>query len=160
MRSTHTARGRVTAAAFALALSALSMPVSHASQTSADRLKFDTDGTVLIIWSIKPDRVDAVLGAWARIREALAKSARGDYKEFAATIGPIARFQTDTTPAAGPVELVMKVTKPSRTYSYNPGKIVYELLFLQQELPRAEADGLMSKLQNCCVEIQTYVRTF
>jgi hypothetical protein len=149
----------MTAAAFALTLGALLAPVSSALQTPPDRLKFDTDGTVLIVWSIKPDRVDAVLSAWAQIREALAKSARADYKELAATIGPIARFQTDATPAGSPVELVMKVTKPSKTYSYNPGRIVYELLSRQRELSRAEADSLMSKIQDSFVDVQTYVRT-
>ena len=81
----------------------------------------------------------------------LAKDERPDVKEFTATLGKF--YRVDLAAPAPPI-YVQNVEAPLTTFSYHPGKIVYEILYYQKDgkefgIPRAQADEIWSKLKDC-----------
>ena len=122
-----------------------------AQEEPKDLFKFTTNSPVLIISQVKPAKVADFESAWAAIREALAKDERPDVKEFTATLGKF--YRVDLAAPAPPI-YVQNVEAPLTTFSYHPGKIVYEVLYYQKDgkefgIPRAQADEIWSKLKDC-----------
>jgi hypothetical protein len=119
-----------------------------------DPLKFNLDSPVFIIASIKPAKVADFQAGWAILKSEFESSSRPEVKEFGATITRI--FKVDPAligQAAGadaPVNFVFQIDSPSKTQSYSPTAIIYNLLHkmgAEGGIPRAKADEIWGKLE-------------
>jgi len=93
-------------------------------QPAQDPLKFAHDGSLLLMWQIKPDRVADFESAWSSIRAALSKNASADLQAFAQSF-TVSRVMTGAT---GPAIYVFQCNPASKTYSYNPVALLFETL--------------------------------
>ena len=85
----------------------------------------------------------------------IAKSDRPEVKEFGASITHMYKLNAPGQDPAGQSMYVFQIDKPSQTQSYNPGRIIYEFLYVldkesgkEKGIPRAEADELFKKIGN------------
>ena len=122
---------------------------------AADMLKFATDSPVQILFSIKADKTADFETAWNGIRTAFAKAPadKADLKAFGDSLAKMYRVDLSTVggaPAGTPAIYILLLEMPSKTISYNPGKIIYETLYNNGNpggiLTRPEADELYKKL--------------
>ena len=123
-----------------------------AAAPQADPLKL-ANSPHLIIWGVKPAKTADFEAVWAGILAQIAKSDRPEVKEFGATITNMYKLNAPSQAPDAPAIYVFQVEKPSQTQSYNPGRIIYEFLYMQKDnkeigIPRAEADELFKKIGN------------
>lgn len=118
----------------------------------ADPLKL-ANSPHLIIWGVKPAKTADFEAVWAALMAQFAKSDRAEVKEFGATITNMYKLNAPSTTPDAAVIYVFQIEKPSQTQSYNPGRIIYEFLYILKDnkeigIPRAEADELFKKIGN------------
>ena len=129
-------------------------PAAQAPAQPADPLKFNIDSPVLIVFTVKAEKAADFEAAWAGIRAGFAKTTKPDLKAFGDTLKV---YKVDFTaiampapPAGSPVVYVQQIDSPSKTFSYNPVKIIYEMLNNNGQeggaITRPEADDLYGKL--------------
>ena len=91
---------------------------------AADQLKFSTVDRA-DIWQVKPDKAAGFESAWAAIKTKLSASDKPDFKELGDSIKI---FKVNTAPERLPDRrrhLRVPAHPPSKTLSYDPGKILY-----------------------------------
>jgi len=143
-----------------LALLVAATPRSASAQTAAappapqeDVFKFSTSTPVMVLIQVHADKSADFESAWASLRAGLAKSDNADVKSFGDSLGGI--FKVDQPPiAAGAAQVViyvLHIDKPSTTISYNPFKVIYDVLWNKEAdksiLKREEADAIYEKLK-------------
>lgn len=107
-----------------------------AAQAQADPLKFNHDGDMLLIWSIKADRAEGFETAWRTIKAALAANASPDVKAFGETI----EISKVGMGAGGPsVVYVFRLSPTSKVHSYNHVTILFTMLKAPDPDPAAPA---------------------
>lgn len=149
-----------------VALVVLAAPRIAAAQTAPaaqaapqdDILKFTSSVPVIIVNQIKAEKTAEFEEGWAGIRALIAKSDNTDLKTFGETLNNL--YRVDQPPFDSPngkaVIYIFQISSPSTTFSYNPGKILYEALKAGQEgslVTRAEADAVYAKLQGAYLVI-------
>jgi hypothetical protein len=122
-----------------------------------DQLKFNLDVPLLLIYGIKPDRTADFEALWAGIRAGLGKSDKPDLKAFAETL---VVFKVDVK-IPGQVLYAFHFEHPSKTYSYNPVPLLYDVGGGAATTPtslftRDEADALYAKFKDCYISIQPW----
>jgi hypothetical protein len=126
-------------------------PQQPAPPAQADTLLLTQSTPHLIVWAVKASRGADFEALWSAIQATVAKSDRPEVKEFGASITNIYKVAAvPGAPPEAPVFYVFQLDKPSTTQSYNPGKVVYEFLYIQKDgkesgIPRAEADAIFEK---------------
>lgn len=145
----------VRALVLAIGLSVMSGGAVFARQEAAaqaDPLKL-ANSPHLIIWGVKPGKGADFEAVWSGIMAQIAKSERAEVKEFGATITNM--YKLNAPGQDGASMYVFQIEKPSQTQSYNPGRIIYEFLYVLDKasgkelgIPRAEADELFKKIGN------------
>jgi hypothetical protein len=126
----------------------------------ADPLKLNVDVPVVIVNMVKRDKIADFEAGWAMIKQEIDASTRPEVKEFGATLAKV--FKVDGTlvgqPAPGPTDpavYLLHLDPPSKTQSYSPTSIIYELLHkngAEGGISRARADEIFAKL---CTPSQT-----
>ena len=145
-------------ALLALVVMAVARPASAQDKPAAapppeDLLKFSTSAPTLIIFQIHADKAADFESGWSTIRAGFAKVQDADHKAFGETINKLYKLDQPPmdTPAGKAVVYVLQIDAPSTTLSYNPGKIVYDILWKTgaegAPMSRSEADELFKKLQ-------------
>jgi hypothetical protein len=135
----------------ALGVVAVLCAASSLKAQPADPLKFNTDNPVLIIYSLPPDKAADFEAAWAAIRAGFAKMAdKPDMKAFGETLNKVYKVDLGASATPAPaVVYVQQIDAPSKTMTYNPVKIIYEMLHNNGQpggvLTRPEADDLYAK---------------
>jgi hypothetical protein len=88
------------------------------------------------------------------MRAGLAKSSKDDQKAFGESLGKLFRIDQPPidSPTGGKTTLyVLQLDAPSTTISYNPFKVIYEVLWNADEklslITRPEADAIFEKLK-------------
>jgi len=147
---TSTRKRALVGAAVAMMLTAA--PGVASAQEAEDVLKFTSNMPVLIVNQIKADKTTEFEEGWAGIRQLIAKSEMADLQAFGESLGKLFRVDQPAFDAPGgkAVLYIFQLDSPSTTYSYNPGKILYEYLKAGLEgskITRAEADAVYAKLQ-------------
>ena len=96
-----------------------------AAPQQADPLKFSHDGPMLLVWQIKPDRAAGFEQAWLTIKTALAKNEKPEVRTFGEswTISKV-----DAPGAQGAVIYIFHLNPASKTFSYNPSPLLFEVL--------------------------------
>lgn len=118
-----------------------------------DILKFSTAAPTLILFQIHADKAADFEAGWASIRSSFAKVTDATDKAFGETLGKMYKLDQPPmeTPAGKAVIYVLQVEAPSTTHSYNPGSIVYTVLWKNgaegAPLKREEADEIFNKLK-------------
>jgi hypothetical protein len=109
-----------------------------------DPFKFSIDN-VLILFQVKPDKTADFESAWAAIKDKLSKTDKADYKELGDTI-KIYKVNAEGAgaPAGSPVIYVFQLNPPSKTLSYDPGKILYAPGLFE----RKDADEIYKKISD------------
>lgn len=139
----------------AMALCAVSASGLQAQQTAAqqpaaqqtpaqppDPLKLDLDVPTLLIFQVKPDRAADFEVLWQGIRAGLSKSAKPEVKAFAETLQPY-RVQLPADPPPTLAIFVFRLDPPSKTFSYHPVKLLYDMD--PDAIKREEAKPLFDK---------------
>ena len=123
------------------------------AQEKPDPLKFNTESPVLLLFQIKADKTADFEAAWGQIRAAFGKVAKPETKAFGDTMAKL--YKVDAGSAApAPVSIyVVQLDAPSKTFSYDPGKMVYETLMGEKALTREEADAIYKKLADSFANI-------
>jgi len=113
-----------------------------------DELKFDYDGPMLLVFQVKPDKTADFESFWPGLRAGLVKSPKADLKTFAETLQP---YKVKGVPGL----YIMKLDSPSKTFTYNPGKLMYDNINYEKPeeglFTRAEADALFNKFKDSLV---------
>jgi hypothetical protein len=144
-----------------LALLVAATPRLASAQTAAppqeDVFKFSTNAPVMVLMQIAADKTADFESAWSALRAGLAKSEAADVKSFGESLGKLYKVDQPPFPAqtpAGPVQVVLyvlQIDSPSTTYSYNPFKAIYDMLWNatpeKSILKREEADAMYEKLK-------------
>jgi hypothetical protein len=117
-----------------------------------DILKFSSSAPVIIVNQIRADKIAEFEEGWAGIRALIAKSDNAELKAFGETLTNLYRVEQEPFDVQGTkaVIYVFNLSAPSTTFSYNPGKILYEALKAGGEgspVTREEADPVYAKLQ-------------
>jgi hypothetical protein len=144
-------------------------------QEQPDQLKFNYDGPMLLIYTIKPERAADFEAVWAGIRAGLAKSQDVDLKAFSETLQlykvkidqpapppPPAASGGQPAPPPPPVIYVFRLDPPSKAFTYNPVKLMYDNVDtvgpdgakVVKGFTRAEADELYKKFEGAYTGIQ------
>jgi hypothetical protein len=144
-----------------IAVAVLAVPrvaMAQAAAAQDDVLKFATNAPVIIVNQIRADKTAEFEDGWAGIRALIAKSDNAELKAFGETLTHL--YKVDQPPfdtASGKAVIyIFNLGAPSTTYSYNPGKILYEALKAGVEgspVTRAEADAVYAKLQSAYLAI-------
>lgn len=140
---------------FAMVMAA--MPSVASAQTPApapqdDVLKFSSNAPVLILVQIHADKTADFEAAWSAIRAGLAKG-DADQQALGTSMGSL--FKVDQPPLETPqgkgVIYVLNLAAPVTTLTYNPFKLIYEVLWKNGAegaiLKREEADAIFEKLK-------------
>jgi hypothetical protein len=144
-----------------IALAVLAVPrvaMAQAAAAQEDILKFATNAPVIIVNQIRAEKTAEFEEGWAGIRALIAKSDNADLKAFGETLAHLYKVDQPAfdTPNGKAVIYIFNLSAPSTTFSYNPGKILYEALKAGLEgspVTRAEADGVYAKLQGAYLAI-------
>lgn len=139
---------RLTAAALALGSAVLSGAAMQTPTPQRDALQFETAKPALILFSIQPNKAADFETFWTEMQTALNRSEVPEVKAFAATFGRFTKLDAISASPGAPVQYLVQLPSPSTTQSYNPGRVLSEFLFRQQRISRAQADGMMAKLQD------------
>lgn len=112
-------------AALACAASGVQARQAAAQAAPQDPLKFNYDGDIILIWSIKPDRADGFELAWKTIKTAMMANEKADVKALAGTLD----MQKVSMPADAPVRVfVFRLSPASKAMSYNHVTLLFETL--------------------------------
>ena len=116
------------------------------AQEKPDPWKFTTDAPVMMVFQIKSDKTADFESAWGSIRAAFGKVTKPEAKAFGDTMAKL--YKVDVGGAApGPVTIyVVQLDAPSKAFSYDPGKIIYETLIGEKALTAEEAKVIYQKL--------------
>lgn len=117
-----------------------------------DVLKFSSNAPVLILIQVFADKTADFEAGWAAIRGGLAKG-DADQKSLGESMGKL--FKVDQPPVDSPqgkgVIYVLNLDSPSTTLTYNPFKLIYDVLWKNGAegaiLKREEADAIFEKLK-------------
>ena len=117
-----------------------------------DILKFSTSVPTLLIIQVHADKAADFESAWATIRGGFGKVKADDQKAFGETLAKF--YKLDQPPMDSPggkaVVYILQIDAPSTTYSYNPAKIIYDILWDSGKdgaaMTRAEADEIYKKI--------------
>ncbi len=120
-----------------------------------DPLKLNLDVPVTFVYAVKPTMTADFEAAWASILAAFGKATDPGLKAFGDTLTKLYRVTPSLAnipdQPGSPAIYVFLVETPSKTYSYNPVKIVYSALHNDGKeggvLTREEADAIYQKLQ-------------
>ena len=129
-----------------------------AAAPQEDILKFATNAPVIIVNQVRAEKTADFEEGWAGIRAFIEKSDNAELKAFGQTLTQLYKVDQPAfdTPNGKAVIYIFNLSAPSTTYSYNPGKILYEALKAGAEgspLTRAEADPVYAKLQGAYLAI-------
>ena len=120
-------------------------PAPAPPQEKPDPLKFNTDSPIILLFQIKADKTADFEAAWGSIRTAFGKVTKPEAKAFGDTMAKL--YKVDAGGAPAPVAIyVVQLDAPSKTFSYDPGKMVYETLMGEKAMTREEADVIYKKL--------------
>lgn len=112
-----------------------------------DPFKFSTDNE-LILFQVKPEKAADFEAAWAAIKDKLTKSDKADWKELGESLKIFKVAAAATAAPAGqppsPIIYVFQLSPPSKTLSYDPGKILYAPGMWE----RPAADELYNKIKD------------
>ena len=148
------------AGVFGFAVMMAAAPGLASAQTPApaapqqeDVMKFSASVPALVLIQVHADKTADFEAAWSGMRTGLAKSPNADVKAFGESLAKL--FKVDQPPvAAGDAKVViyvLQIDAPSTTISYNPYKIIWEVLWKPAEaeslLTRAEADAIFDKMK-------------
>jgi hypothetical protein len=117
-----------------------------------DVLKFSSNAPAMILVQVHADKTADFEAGWAGIRAGLAKG-DADQKAVGDSMGKL--FKVDQPPLDTPqgkgVIYVLQLDSPNTTLTYNPFKLIYEVLWKNGAegavLKREEADVIYEKLK-------------
>jgi hypothetical protein len=117
-----------------------------------DVLKFSSSAPAMILVQVHADKTADFEAGWAGIRAGLAKG-DADQKAVGDSMGKL--FKVDQPPLDTPqgkgVIYVLQLDSPNTTLTYNPFKLIYEVLWKNGAdgavLKREEADAIYEKLK-------------
>jgi hypothetical protein len=128
-----------------------------AAAPQEDVFKFSSNTPVMVLIQINADKTADFESAWAALRAGLAKSEAADVKSFGESLGRLYKVDQPPFAAQGPsgaaqvLLYVLHLDSPSTAISYNPFKVVYEVLWnadaTKSLLKREEADEIYNKLK-------------
>jgi hypothetical protein len=110
-----------------------------AAAAAPDQFKFSNDA-VLVLFQVKPEAAAEFATTWTAIKAKLQGSDKPDLKELGDSL-KIFKVSAET-PAGNPIIFVFQLNPPSKTMSYDPGKILYESGLWE----RKDADPLYAKV--------------
>jgi hypothetical protein len=90
----------------------------QAAAPAPDPLKFDYDGPLMVIYTVKAERTADFEALWNGIREGLAKNPDMELQAFAETLRP---YRVE-----GSNLYVFLLNPPSKKYTYNPVELLYK----------------------------------
>jgi hypothetical protein len=137
----------------------VAVPALASAQTPApaaapqdDVLKFSSNTPAMILIQVHADKTSDFEAGWAGIRAGLAKG-DADQKAVGDSMGKL--FKVDQppldTPSGKGVIYVLQLDSPNTTLTYNPFKLIYEVLWKNGApdavLKREEADVIYEKLK-------------
>ena len=101
---------------------AVQTPPAQTPAQPPDPLKFNTDSPVLIVFSVKPEKVADFEAYWVALRAAFAKSTNAEQQAFGQTLKvykvDFASVPGQPAPPAGtPVAYVQIIDAPSKTFT-------------------------------------------
>ena len=117
-----------------------------------DVLKFSSNAPAMILIQVHADKTADFEAGWSGIRAGLAKG-DADQKAVGDSMGKL--FKVDQPPLDTPqgkgVIYVLQLDAPNTALTYNPFKLIYEVLWLNGKegavLKREEADAIYEKLK-------------
>ena len=123
-----------------------------AAPAQDDVLKFSSNAPAMILIQVFADKTADFEAGWAGIRAGLAKG-DADQKAVGESMGKL--FKVDQPPLDTPqgkgVIYVLQLDAPNTALTYNPFKLIYEVLWLNGKdgavLKREEADAIYEKLK-------------
>ena len=123
-----------------------------AAAPQEDVLKFSSNAPAMIIIQVTADKTADFEAGWAGLRAGLAKG-DADQKAVGESMGKL--FKVDQPPIDSPqgkgVLYVLQLDSPNTAVTYNPFKLIYEVLWLNGKegaiLKREEADAIYEKLK-------------
>ena len=123
-----------------------------AAAPQEDVLKFSSNAPVMVLIQVHADKTADFEAGWAGIRAGLAKG-DADQQALGTSMGKL--FKVDQPPIQSPagngVIYVLQLDAPSTTITYNPFKLIYEVLWKPGAdatiLKREEADAIFEKLK-------------
>ena len=143
-------------ALLAFVVMAAARPASAQDKPAApppeDLLKFSTSVPTLILIQVHADKAADFESSWAAIKAGFAKVQDAEQKAFGETLTKLFKLDQPPmdTPAGKAIVYVLQVDAPSTTQSYNPGKIIYDVLWKNgadgAPMSRQEADDLFKKI--------------
>jgi len=108
-----------------------------------------------MVFTVNRDAAADFEAAWSAIRAGLARVPAADARAFGESL---TFYRSDAgQPIAlqsSPPEYTLLIDSPSRAFSYNPLKIVNEILLASGVLSREEGDRILSKLRGSVTRIQ------
>jgi len=144
-RSMSTRRAFFLVVAVALLCGASAMraqqaaPPAAPAAPAADPFKFSADH-VLMMLQAKPEKAADFESAWSAIKDKLSKSDKPDYKALGDSLN---YFKVTGMPAGSPNLYVFDLNPPSKTLSYDPGKILFDA---GTPFERKDADEIYKKI--------------
>jgi hypothetical protein len=124
-----------------------------------DPLLFTANAPVLMVFQIKTDKTADFESAWGAIRAAFGKAAKPETKAFGETLQKLYKVEAGGA-APQPVSVyLLQIDAPSKTYSYDLGKVIYMTLMEEKALTREEADAIIAKLKDSLAGINPWVLT-
>ena len=123
-----------------------------AAPAQDDVLKFSSNAPAMILIQVFADKTADFEAGWAGIRAGLAKG-DADQKAVGESMGKL--FKVDQPPLDTPqgkgVIYVLQLDAPNTALTYNPFKLIYEVLWLNGKdgavLKREEEDAIYEKLK-------------
>lgn len=110
-----------------------------------------------MVFSVKGDKAAEFEAAWSAIRAGFARMASADARAFGETL-KFYRSDSGQPAALQPLaEYTLPIDSPSSALSYNPARIVREMLLMlpgDGVLTREDADDIMRKLKESVTRIQ------
>jgi hypothetical protein len=117
-----------------------------AAPPAADPLKFSTEEAV-IIFQVQNTKTADFESAWMDIKGKLTASTNTDFRELGNSINI---YKMANPPAGGDVLYMFQLTPPSKTLSYDPGKVLYAP---ELAIDRAEADAIYAKIRDSLTQL-------
>ena len=124
-----------------------------APQDKPDPLKFNTDSPVLLLLQVKADKTADFEAAMTSIRGAFGKATKPEIKTFGDTMSKFYKVDAGGGGAQPVAIYILQLDAPSKAYSYDLGKTVYETLMGDKALSREEADAIYGKLRDSIANI-------
>ena len=130
-------------------VAAVSTPAQQAAPPVVAR-----ESAAFIVFTVKAGKTADFEAAWSAIRAGLARATSAEARAFRETL-KVYRADTGQPIALQPTpEYTLLIDDPSRALSYNPARIVNEMLLGAGLLTPEEADGIIRKLKEALMRIQ------